>query len=108
MWVDWSPDSTKLAYLTLTEAPGVLRWSVLNVADGSRWPLVDFLPSADHLTMLQFFDQYAQAWRPWTPDSSAFAFVGSINGLQGVWVRDLDAAEPRFLIEGDWVAWSAG
>ncbi len=34
-------------------------------------------------------------------DSSAFAFVGNVDGLQGVWVRDLDADSLRFLIEGD-------
>lgn len=36
----WSPDGTKLAYVTLSEKRGVLRWMVFNVADGSRLPLV--------------------------------------------------------------------
>ena len=55
----WSTDSTKLAYVTLTETPGVLRWNILNVADETRWPLVDFVPTVDQLTAFRFFDSYA-------------------------------------------------
>ena len=76
----WSPDSTKLAYVTLTDAPGVLRWNVFEVEDGSWRPLADFRPSLDQLTVLQFFDQYAHSHSLWSPDSDALVFAGRLPG----------------------------
>ena len=74
----WSPDSTKLAYVTLTSALGVLRWNILSVADGSDHPLVDFRPSADQLTVFRFFDQYARSHFQWSPDSQSIVFAGQL------------------------------
>ncbi len=77
----------------------------------SERPVHDFavrIAGAKSLPAIAFFDQYAQAWRPWAPDSSAFAFVGTIGGMTGVRVQNLDDGEPLFLTEGEWVAWSAG
>ena len=75
----WSPDSTKLAYVTLSQTIGVLRWMILNTEDGSRWPLVDFIPSLDQLTVLRFFDQYAYSHQPWSPDSDSLVFSGRLS-----------------------------
>ena len=58
----------------------MLRWNILNVADGSRWPLADFLPSADQLVMLQFFDQYAHSHSVWSPASRSLVMAGRIAG----------------------------
>ena len=74
----WSPDSAKLAYVTLTEAFGALRWNVLHVADGTDNPLVDFRPSADQLTVFRFFDQYARSHFQWSPDSRSIVFAGQL------------------------------
>ena len=75
----WSPDSSRIAYATLTDSSGGLRWSMLDVASGARSPLVDFLPSSDQLTMFQFFDQYAYSHRLWSPDSRYLVFAGTLN-----------------------------
>ena len=75
----WSPDGTKLAYVTLSEKRGVLRWMVFNVADGSRLPLVDFTPSPDQLTMFQFFDQYSYSHSLWSADSQSLVFAGRLS-----------------------------
>ena len=75
----WSPDSSKLAYITLGDTAGVLRWKVLNVADRREIPLVDFVPSRDQLTMLQFFDQYAYSHSLWSPDSRSIVFAGRLD-----------------------------
>lgn len=75
----WSPDSSKIAYATLVDPSGGLRWSVLDVASGVSSPLVDFLPSADQLTMFQFFDQYAYSHQLWSPDSRYLLFAGALN-----------------------------
>ena len=55
----WSPDSTKLAYVTLAEDRNVLRWNVLSVTDGSSRSVVDFTPSDIQITLFQSFDQFA-------------------------------------------------
>ena len=75
----WSPDSTKLAYVTLAEGTNVLRWKLLSVSDGSQTPLVDFVPSRDQLTMFQFFDQYAYSHLLWSPDSRSLVFAGQLD-----------------------------
>ena len=74
----WSPDSTKLAYVTLGASPGAMRWKILDVVDGTSWPLVDFLPSADQWTVFSYFDQYAHSHSLWSPDSGSMVFAGRI------------------------------
>ncbi len=75
----WSPDSSKIAYATLVDQGGGLRWTMLDVFTGVRSPLVDFLPSTDQLTMFQFFDQYAYSHQLWSPDSRYLLFAGTLN-----------------------------
>ncbi len=102
----WSPDGTALLVLVLAAQEGELEWRVWR--HGENTSRVAFTPTRSLLRdVLPFFDQYAQSWRQWAPDSSAFAFVGMIDGTSGVWVQEVDGAEPRFVVEGSWVAWSA-
>jgi len=102
----WSPDGASLLILMPAVREGELEWWVWQ--EGEIITRVAFIPTASLVRdLVPFFDQYAQAWRPWAPDSSGFAFVGTIDGSTGVWVHDLGLTEPRFLSEGDWVAWSA-
>ncbi len=75
----WSPDGTKLAYATLSDQRGAMRWMLLDTKDGNRWPLVDFVPSRDQLTMFEFFDQYAYSHSLWSPDSKFLVFAGRIE-----------------------------
>ncbi len=75
----WSPDASKIAYATLVDSGGGLRWTILDVASGVSSPLVDFLPSTDQLTMFQFFDQYAYSHQLWSPDSRYILFAGLLN-----------------------------
>ena len=76
----WSPDGTRLAYVTLSERLGVFRWMVMKVADGERWPLVEFIPSEAQLTLLRFFDQFAYSHSPWSPDGDSLVFAGNLFG----------------------------
>ena len=75
----WSPDGTKLAYAVLSDIRGALRWMLLDMADGSSRPLVDFIPSRDQLTMFEFFDQYAYSHSLWSPDGRSLVFAGTLN-----------------------------
>ena len=74
----WSPDSTTLAYVTLADDGGVLRWKLLNLAERRETSLLDFVPSSDQLTMFQFFDQYAYSHSLWSPDSRSLVFAGQL------------------------------
>ena len=75
----WSPDSTKLAYVTLTERRNVLRWMILDVISERRWPLVEFTPSQPQETLFQFFDQFAYSHSMWSPDSRSLVFAGTLT-----------------------------
>jgi TolB protein len=74
----WSPDGARLAYVTFSETRGVLRWMVLDVRDGTRWPVVDFEPSGPQFTLFRFFDQFAYSHSPWSPDSRSLVFAGRL------------------------------
>ena len=77
----WSPDSSKLAYVTLRAQVAdmmVLHWNILDVVEGKRWSLTDFLPSLDQLTVLESFDQYAHSHSLWSPDSTSLVFAGRV------------------------------
>ena len=76
----WSPDSTKLAYVTMTDEQGTFRWNLLYADDGDTRELLDFTPSDDQLTLLAFFDQFAYSHSPWSPDSKALVFAGTLPG----------------------------
>ena len=74
----WSPDGSKVAYATLANRRGTLRWTLLDVPSGTTSELVEFLPSSDQLTMFQFFDQYAYSHLLWSPDSRYLIFSGQL------------------------------
>jgi TolB protein len=75
----WAPNGKKLAYVTPSERGGSLRWLVLEVDTGKRLPLVDFLPSRDQMTMLEFYDQYSHSHSVWSPDSRYLVFSGRVE-----------------------------
>jgi TolB protein len=106
----WSPDGSKLAFLTLDTVNGRigLRW---NVWDGKATrQYAGFFPSQELLqNYLPFFDQYAQSHRIWSPSSDAFVFAGTLeNGESGIWVQPIgdDAASPVSLGSGVLATWS--
>ena len=74
----WSPDGTKIALVTLSERQSALSWALYNVETNERMRLVDFVPSAEQLTMFQFFDQYAYSHSIWSPDSASIVFAGDL------------------------------
>jgi TolB protein len=105
----WSPTGDRLAYLGV-EVVGRrvgLRWYVW---DGQRsTPYAGFFPSGLYMqNYLPFFDQYAQSHRVWSPDGSAFVYIGAVpDGRSGVWVQDVDAGgEPTLVGAGLSATWS--
>lgn len=95
----WSPDASKLAYVTLSQTEGALRWGVVDVASGEQYPLVDFIPSRDQQALFQFFDQYAYSHSPWSPHSSNLVFAGSlINDATAASVSSQDTYQTSRII----------
>ena len=74
----WSPDGTKIALVTLSERQSALSWALYDVETNERRRLVDFVPSAEQLTVFQFFDQYAYSHSIWSPDSASIVFAGDL------------------------------
>ncbi len=103
----WSPDGEALLVLVPTAAGDRLEWLLWRGEETTS--LGAFLPGVPLLRdVLPFFTQYAQSLRLWSPDSDSFAFVGEIDGEQGVWVQEVDGMPPRRVARGSWVAWSVG
>ncbi len=100
----WSPDGDALLVLTLSESEVVP--TVWGPGDGSRaYP--SYRPSRSMLQdTFPFFPQYAQSVSFWSPDSASFAFAGTVDGDDGIWVQRLEANAPTKVADGSWVAWS--
>jgi hemoglobin len=105
----WSPDGKRLLLLTIAEdsEPSAYRWLVWDGAE-AREVGPTFQPSPAFLRdYAPFYGQFAQAMTPWSPDGGAFAFAGLIGDRAGIWVQDLRADDPSFVLEGgSAVAWS--
>ena len=117
----WSPDGTKIVLVTLSERQTALSWALYDVESDERTRLVDFAPSAEQLTIFQFFDQYAYSHTVWSPDSSSIVFAGdlltdsvtaSLSGHPGhssfhIVVVDVEpVAEAHVITEGIMGFWS--
>jgi hypothetical protein len=80
--------------------PTAHRWQVWDGQEVRTIGLA-FLPSPEFLRdYVPFYGQFAQTMTLWSPDAGSFAFAGLIGDQAGVWVQDLDAAEPTFVVEG--------
>ncbi len=108
----WSPDATKIAYVSLNDSEDNLQWRVIDVASGVDRELVDFIPSSDQLTWYAFFDQYAQSHRVWSPDSRSLLFAGVLAGedrgtQSRIYVLNLEERQPVLAIaSGSLATWS--
>jgi TolB protein len=105
----WSPDGRRLLLMTMEEGadPTTHRWMLWEAGSTTRIG-VAFLPSPTFLRdYVPFYGQFAQSMTPWSPEGTSFAFPGLIGDRAGIWVQDLDAEEPEFVLEGGRVvAWS--
>jgi TolB protein len=117
----WSPDSTKLAYLTLAETPGAfniaysaqpeeirLAWSVLDVEDGTNIRLADFVPTSEMLYLVTYFDQFAQSHQIWSPDSTHIVFSERTDNAANINILDMtrSGTVPFAVAEGSIGVWS--
>ena len=109
----WSPDGSKLAYVTVDRSASTISWYVNDRSGRSERKLTDFIPSSEQLfVMFAFFDQYAYSNRLWSPDSSALVYSGrdpDANGTGGsaIQVISVDGSSPPLVIApGNLAFWS--
>lgn len=112
---EWSPDGNRLLWTGLDTADAanlaqIHVWSVVEQREESVTP--SFRPS-DLLirAYFPFFTQYAVSHTTWSPDSTAFAFAGSIQGDSGIWIHALpteerDGVDAARISVGDVAFWS--
>jgi hypothetical protein len=102
----WDPSGQRLLILEVTDAGG-FRWRVWE--GGQSTVFTDFLPAPGFLRdLVPFFDQYAQSMTLWSPGGTAFVYPGSVAGVEGIWLQDLEGSDPVRVSGGTWVAWSNG
>lgn len=102
----WSPDGEKLLVLQPGEE-GIGELITVVWREGETTELSRIAPNPAFVQeVLQFFDQYGQSLQLWSPDSSAFALVGAIDGEPGIWVHTIAGGEPVEVHDGTWVSWS--
>ena len=103
----WSPDGESL--LVLEPTGDGAETEVLVWTDGTTRTLSTITPEPSFVReVLQFFDQYSQSLRLWSPDSSAVVLVGSIDSQPGIWVQDVESGSPVKVFDGSWAVWSNG
>ena len=105
----WSPEGNKLLSLLPEVTPERVwfRWGVWQ--DGSSFTTGRFVPSLEFSRdYLQFFEQYAQSMRLWSPDGSAFVYAGeNESGESGIWIQPAtENAEPVRVADGVFATWS--
>jgi len=127
----WSPDGERLAVLRidmskqgpqgrlipargyLSPAPQSsdirLAWSVVNVADSTTVDFPPFRPTDAFLSLIPYFDQYAQSLSLWSPDGRQLVYA-DLDDHGAASIRVLDTTQPdqptRRLASGTFAAWS--
>ncbi|MFQ5558529.1 MAG: hypothetical protein ACE5GB_13620, partial [Acidimicrobiales bacterium] len=104
IWMEWSPDGSRLLLATL--GPGSGRWRIW---DGEELSTIDdFTPSAVFLqSYILFSDQYVETPRLWSPDGSAIVHGATTDAGTGVVVHRSGTESPAAIIAADPIAfWS--
>ncbi len=113
---EWSPDSTRLAWmgLDMADAANLGEWHFWT--EGAEYAVSpSYRPSDLYLgSYLPFFAQYALSHSSWAPDGSGFVFAGSFRGETGIFVQVLPdpndpsvvSTEPLLVGRGEISFWS--
>ncbi|KAI0565907.1 Six-bladed beta-propeller TolB-like protein [Gracilaria domingensis] len=74
----WSPDSSKLLFLTSLRGSrvGAAQWATFDLESNKVVRYEKFIMSGIYMHCLNFFDQFATSMTPWSPDSDAFCYPG--------------------------------
>ncbi len=91
----WSPDSEKILLISLGDEEklklGVYEGGVVT-GFGTITPTRTFA-----INYLPFWNQYDRSHTVWSPDSSGFFYTASDDGIDHVYLQDLDIEEPLLI-----------
>jgi TolB protein len=101
----WSPDGTRIAYLTFdnTDSPA-LTWHIVDAAGGEGRDFEAFQPSKAFAELQNYFDAYTFSFSPWSPDGSRIVY----GAQDGVYVLDVAAGRAFKATEGTMGIWVGG
>jgi WD40 repeat protein len=107
----WSPDGSQLLIAAPDFDSSDWRWQVVNRADRRVREIARFVPNQGFETLAQGFDQYAQSYNLWAPDSRHFIYFGYPGGEsegvpETIWVADAKTAASRRVADGTVAFWS--
>ncbi len=139
----WSPDSKKVAYLTVSVGQNQsnfnhhaplpplatthperfvtefsnyqggqnqlqLHWKVWDSTTGLTKQIASFFPTESFLSVVPYFDQYANSSTFWSPDSLSFVYTTrESQGTGSVWIADANGMNsPRKIGDGVIAFWS--
>jgi TolB protein len=103
----WSPDGTRIAYLTHdgTYRPdGPRAWHIVDLEGGAVHDFETFNPSPAFVGLQVYFDAYTFSFSPWSPDGSRIAY----GAEDGVYVLDVAAGRAFKATEGTMGMWVGG
>jgi TolB protein len=103
----WSPDGTRIAYLThdgAYEAEGPRAWHIIEIDGGAVRDFETFQPSTAFAGLQVYFDAYTFSLSPWSPDGSRLAY----GAEDGVYVLDIAAGSATKTAEGILGVWVGG
>lgn len=104
LWAEafyWSPDSSKLAYLTYldTDYRQYNQWRIYDAAKKEETGSISFQPTLTFDTLTTFFDQFGQSHSFWSPDSRYLTYAAvSDDGDDQVWLLDTRKNGDRILV----------
>jgi TolB protein len=108
----WSPDGTRLAYLTRLDLPSEvwMQWRVYDLRQQKDRGFAAFRPSPHMNYVIASFGQYAQSHRFWSPNGRYLVYAERDSaGLDRILLVDTQAergADPLFVDEGTIGFWS--
>jgi hypothetical protein len=101
----WSPTGNRLLILAVNAEVRAIDLVVWEAGETRTLSTIE-VPDSLITEALAFFDQYAQSWQMWSPDSNAIVLPGTIGDAAGIWVVAVDGADPLNISDGEWAAWS--
>lgn len=102
----WSPSGESLLIFAPASSGDALVALVWTAGSGLSAYGTFLPPNPVARDLLPFFPQYAQSMRFWSPNSTAFAYPGIVDGTSAIWVQQLDHEIPERVSDGNWVSWS--